>query len=79
MLKLISDNDFRDRAKKWVACPLVIKNHLFDVFEMLCFQADRPSKGHETAVRLEILAGRVIPLYLHTLIECRSLLHIIFS
>lgn len=46
---------------------------------MLCFQADRPSKGHETAVRLEILAGRVIPLYLHTLIECRSLLHIIFS
>ena len=53
------------------------QNHLFGVFEMLCFQADRPSKGHETAVRLEILAGRVIPI--HTLIECRSLLHIIFS
>lgn len=62
VFKLTNDSDFRDRAKKWVACPLVIKiTCLFGVFEMLCFQADRPSKGHETVVRLEILAGRVMP------------------
>ena len=51
--------------KSWVACPLVgDQNHLFGLFEMFCFQVDGPSKGHETAVRLDILAGRVIPTYI---------------